>query len=434
MPRISKTARFYWFITLMTFLAGLSPVIFNLIVDPYEINDLVAMDMDKAKISEKAHYPLWKVAHYPAETSDVIILGDSRARALRDKYWHELGLTGAYNFAYGGATIYEIYDTFLYVKDNPNLKTLVVGIQLRSFDPDHKAGLNRVPEAIRLYENPLQYNANWFVSRIGMKNLKHHYPDHFKKMAALKPSLISSAMAEDVTGSGHDLITELLDPEVCANCLLPTDIKPTLHPGLIVRDPYHFSHGLGVWAPLWAYDTIDRDLPKKFARQVRKNAASDWQAFDFSDDLWDKLAEMSHWAAQNDVELIFVIPPTIVEMQGRIAEFGFGELNHDFRKRLLMLGTVVDFDFDSTLTRNLERFTDAYHFDYKASKMIVGEIALMISDDAEVIRTAQKRRKDVICPIRPQDISQRLSDGRTEVLEGRSCRIWQLDHKETSHE
>ena len=89
--------------------AGLAPTAFNAIVDPYELNDAFELDLNKQRISEKAHYPLWKFAHYPDDGADTVILGDSRARALRDKYWHELGLKGAYNFAYGGATIHEIY-------------------------------------------------------------------------------------------------------------------------------------------------------------------------------------------------------------------------------------------------------------------------------------------------------------------------------------
>lgn len=76
-----KRAGFYTLVTLVTFLIGLSPVAFNLIVDPYEMNGFESIDKTKEKISEKAHYPLWKVTDFPEQTSDIIILGDSRARA-----------------------------------------------------------------------------------------------------------------------------------------------------------------------------------------------------------------------------------------------------------------------------------------------------------------------------------------------------------------
>lgn len=134
--------------------------------------------------------------------------------------------------------------------------------------------------------------------------------------------------------------------------------------------------------------------------------------------------EISAWSKQNNVQLIFVIPPTIVEMQYRIFDFGYGELNHDFRRRLLKLGLVVDFDFDSPLTRDPGRFTDAYHSNYKVAKLIVGEIVQLVSTDKKIDAKARKRRKDIICPILKKDISNRTADEFMEVLEGKSCRFW----------
>lgn len=100
----TRTVRVYCAAITTAFVLGLAPVLLNFIVDPYEMNAVVELGLDKQKVSEKAHYPLWKVVHFPKDRADIIIMGDSRARALRDKYWHEVGLTGAYNFAYGGAT------------------------------------------------------------------------------------------------------------------------------------------------------------------------------------------------------------------------------------------------------------------------------------------------------------------------------------------
>lgn len=427
MPKFSKTAVFYSLIALVMFLAGLVPMVFNLVVDPYEMNKFVDMDLNKAKISEKAHYPLWKVIHYPEEMSDTIILGDSRARALKDKYWYELGVTGAYNFGYGGATLYEIYDTFHYVKNKGKLKTLIIGIQLRSFDPNHKGRMNRVPEAIRLTQNPLKYYTNWFVSTIGMKHIQKKYSQEFKWIARLKPSLVSSAHAAEVPK--EDPLQELLEPVICENCLLPENVPPQLHPSSAIASDYYFANDLGVWKTLWSQSNISRSLPKKFDHQVRKNAAATWRSFSFSEQFWSYLVEISLWCKQNNVTLVFVIPPTIVEMQTRTVEFGYGALNHSFRERLTKLATVVDFDFDSPLTRDLTRFTDAYHFNYKASKLIVGEITQLASDDEKTIALARKRRKDIICPLQPQDISNRVSDDIIEVLEGKSCRIWRLKNE-----
>ena len=429
MSKISNTARFYGFICIITFLFGILPIIFNFIIDPYEINKVVDIGIEKKKISEKAHYPLWKVAHYPEETSDVIILGDSRARSLRDKYWHQLGLTGAYNFAYGGATVYEIYDTFQIIKHNKNLKTLVIGIQLRSLDVNFKNGLNRVPEAIRLNENPLQYYSNWFVSKISYKNLQNKYKAEFKRLSDFKPSLFTPANAREIIIS-EAIINEgktlenLLEIEVCTNCILPEHIAPSTHPSFYENDTYYFADNLGIWKSLWTPIHIERELPIKFQKQVKRNAASDWRKFKFSEQFWSYLVEISTWCDQNYIKLIFIIPPTIVEMQNRVIDYGHGELDHDFRKRLTTLGLVIDFDFDNHLTRDLDRFTDAYHIDYKTAKLIVGEIAQLTNDNPDAILLAQKRRKDIICPITSSDILHIVSDNFTEVREGKACRIW----------
>lgn len=424
MVKPKATSRFYFVISVLMFAFGLGPLFLNVIVDPYEVGNLIKIDIEKEKISEKSHYPLWKMAHYPGEKSNLVILGDSRARALRDKYWHELGVEGAYNFAYGGATLHEVYDTFRYVRANKNLRTLVVGIQLRSFDLGHKGGMNRVPEAIRLSRYPLKYYSNWFISRIGVKLLDNSLDDRFKFSTGFSSSFIPEAHAAESPFADKTRLDELLLPERCANCILPQKVNATPYPVYSLTHTSRFQIQLGKWGELWRMSVTGRNLTGKFERQVLKNAASDWQSFEAAELFWSQLSEISIWCRQNNIDLIFFIPPTIIEMQHRIAEFGFGAERHNLRKRLVSLGTVVDFDFDSELTRNLANFTDAYHFNYKISKQIVGELALLASPSDDVLKLAEKRRKEVFCPVQNEDVSKRLSDDFMEVSEGRSCRIW----------
>lgn len=425
----ARTARFYCVVIACTFLLGLTPVLLNFIVDPYEMNNIVELGLEKQKVSEKAHYPLWKVAHFPKTPPDTIILGDSRARALRNKYWHEVGLTGAYNFAYGGATLHEIYDTFKYAKKQADLKTLIIGIQLRSFDPDHKNGLNRVPEALRLTDNPLEYYSNWFVSRIGIKNLERKYDVKLSQIADINLSFLTPAFADHLSKEQRAAIGIQQKHDDCFDCTIPSIVAPADQKSLAVQTDHYFSDDLGIWKDLWQPIYSDRDLPKKFAQQVKKNAKATWRAFRFSEVFWGYLVEISTWCRQNNVELVFVIPPTIVEMQNRIVEFGYGDLNHEFLSRLTDLGTVVDFDFDTPLTRDIERFTDAYHFNSKVARLIVGEIVLLISNDKETIKKARKRRKDIRCPISDDDTTAQITDGSMQVLTGHSCRIWRKNNE-----
>ena len=127
----------------------------------------------------------------------------------------------------------------------------------------------------------------------------------------------------------------------------------------------------------------------KFANQVKKNAKSDWASFQFSRDLWRRIEQIAYYSRIHDLNLVFVIPPTIVEMQQRIVDFGFGELNHDFREKLAQLAPVIDLDYPNIITANLESFTDAYHFNARISKQIVGEIVQVIHNDDKDLSKAR---------------------------------------------
>ena len=426
----SKAPRTYSIIASFTFIAGLAPFIFNLIVDPYEINPIVDLDIKKSKISEKAHYPLWKIIHYPAATTQIVVLGDSRARALKEKFWHQLGLTNTFNFAYGGATVHEVYDTFHHIKHSPNLQTLVVGIQLRSFDPNHKGGMNRVPEAIRLSSNPLDYYSNWFVSIISVKLLEKKYAEQLHALSEwnFSPITSASAKAKAVSSTDQHAYLELINEEICKNCELPSNTTASPYKVGAGRHAFHFGNGLGVWSPLWPSIASAQTLTGSFKTQVQKNARSDWEKFRFSENLWEYIVEISDWSEKNNVQLLFVIPPTIVEMQQRIVDFGFGELNHNFRMRLANLAPVLDFDFSSPMTSNVNNFTDAYHFNYLAAKQIIGEISLHVATNEVVRKKALKRRQQIICPLSSGETTTKINDENIEVLEGRSCRIWRKKH------
>ncbi|WP_282604567.1 hypothetical protein [Pelagibius sp. Alg239-R121] len=424
MTGIKARGRFYAIALGLAVTAGLSPALFNVIVDPYDMNAAVDLDLNKQKISEKAHYPLWKMARYPQEGAKTVILGDSRARALRNKYWNELGQVEVFNFAYGGATVHEIYDTFRYVKNDPKLRTLVVGIQLRSFDPDHKGGMNRVPEAIKLTGNAFDYYTSWFVAKVGWRHLNQRYAAQIQEAQSWTPRLVSPARATEFEAPGEVPLVRLLSPEACYGCRLPELDGPISLPAVSKGLNLGLGRGYGRWAAAWPALEITRELPSRFERQVRKNGRSDWKSFKFSEELWSRVAEMADWSAANGVRLIFVIPPTITEMQQRMTAYGHAELNHRFRTRLAALAPVVDFDFDNGLTRDLERFTDAYHFNSKAARNIVGELVQLVSEESEPVQKARKRRGELSCPVTAADTTHEISDGIVTMSEGGGCRIW----------
>ena len=409
----------------LIFILGLSPLLFNFVVDPYNMNKVFNLGINKEKISLKAHYPLWKILNYPSQTATTLIMGDSRALALKDKYWHQLKLINAYNFSYGGGTINEIVDTVNFIKNSPQLKTIFIGIQLRSFSPLFKKGMNRVPEAIEFANNPLQYYSNGFVTEISWRQIESGFKDQIDNITANSNfKLISSAYAEENFDFSKNSLSKLLDPAHCTNCILPKLIKSQPAPSITFIKTQAVV-GLGIWQELWPLIAMNRQLPKKFSNQIVKNAKSDWQSFTFSKKYWQGLVEISQWSKQHNIKLVFFIPPTIAEMQQQISNYGYGQLNQELRTDLARLATVVDFDFDSPLTRNVENFNDAYHFNFKIAKAIIGELIQLVSDNTTSVELSQKRRSGIRCPITKQDITKQLSHQGLRMIEGKSCRIWQ---------
>ncbi len=393
---------------------GIAPAALTYLVDPFEAFDGTQHSKPVQERAEKAHYPLWKFLHYKRD-AEIVVLGDSRARALRTKYWHEYGAAPTYNFAFGGGTIPEIYSTFLRIKDDPKLKTLVVGIQLRSFDETHKGGLNRVPEAVSTSKDSISYLKNWFVARKSWEFFKQQNPDLVKFTEMAAPQIFPPAAAANLTMTpGTAKLRRLLSPEVCLGCDLPEG-------GEVSYPDVRKGPNLGLGRGYRGSTDLNRELPKKFARQVTKNARSDWKAFRFSERYFSMIREIASWAdKRTDRNLIFVVPPTIPEMQNTISVYGLDELNLNFRRRLSELATVVDFDFENDTTRKLENFTDAYHFNSKLARRLVGEIMVVAGPNKQQAKKILKRRQGVICP---SSINDRDSE-KFLVLEGAGCRVW----------
>jgi hypothetical protein len=423
------------------FTAGAVPAALVFGVDPYEVFRSTDRTTKIQDIAEKAHYPLWKLAKYEKGKFDTIILGDSRARSLRDKYWHELGADKALNLAYGGGTVPEIYSTFKVIKDDPEVKNLVVGIQLRSFDEDHKDDMNRVPEAEYIVNNRLEYLKNWSIFKTSWNMMTEEEKETFENFNAFAKAFSIQAKADEFETSME------FDPrssEVDADCF-DCDLKSELN-RLTVSERYQIvkkhtsfnkDSNVAIKASLtkdnWSevshlYATSDKfaPLPKKMASQVTKNAKSDWADFEFSQRYWSYLVEISDWATANDKNLIFVIPPTIEDMQRTISIYGLERSRHEFQMELAKLGTVVDFDFSNELTKEIDNFSDAYHFNSKVARKIVGEITAFISVDPEVRKRANKRADLIRCSGEAKATNPAKIIDDVSLINMQNCRIWRV--------
>lgn len=380
-------------------------------------------------MAEKRHYPLWKLARYKKGQHGTVILGDSRSRSLRDKYWRELGVSNALNLAYGGGTIPEIYSTFNHIKNDPAVKNFVIGIQLRSFDENFKGGLDRVPEAIRILDNKLEYLKNWTIIKTAWDMFTVENQETLKTIKSLIPAFTSQANAASLCSSQM--------PNKCSNCILPKNLSPipirirTKGPNLGLGRGRGYVGVLGYistdhWQSvegLYELSSIGKNYTKKIARQIKKNGKSDWKKFKFSEEYWSHLVEISNWANKNNKTITFVIPPTVQGMQSTITQNSFAPLNHKLRIELAKLGTVFDFDFGNKITANGKNFRDAYHFNSKVARQIVGEVAMSINPPSKKI--ALKRRGKIRCTKKLENpkMSERLF-GPVNVSLFDYCRVW----------
>ena len=113
--------------------------------------------------------------------------------------------------------------------------------------------------------------------------------------------------------------------------------------------------------------------------------------------------------------------PTILEMQQSIQRFGLDRLDQRFRERLRTLAPVIDLDFPNKLTRDPRNFSDAYHFNSKVARSIVGEVMRVKGVSETQANLIAKKGPKLTCPkIGPSVVAERSSD----FLEGKSCRIW----------
>lgn len=432
----------YLYCLIFSLVIGMGPAVLVYQVDPYEIYRTTNRSTQLTDLAEKDHYPLWKLSKFVPNHFETIILGDSRARSLRDKYWHELGLDKSLNLAYGGGTIPEIYSTFLHVKDDPSLQTLVVGIQLRSFDEQHKGGMDRVPEAQHILTQEFEYLKNWSIAKTAWKLFEAEDHASFNQLDKITKQFSIEANAIELPFVQNYSMSKLLDPEICFSCDLPdnlaslpiakTDTTRRNYRGWGRDTRDHFGM-FGQWGEakwnlvshLYASGVTDETLPAKMDRQVKKNAGSDWVNFNFSQKYWTYLKEISNWAAHNNKQLVFVIPPTIEAMQRTISAYGHDQINHQFRTELAKLAIVIDLDFSSELTRDHNNFSDAYHFNSHAAKQIVGQIVVQISPQTPAEKLALKRQTSIQCPI-SNSTEKTQNIGKSITLKmGQNCRIWQ---------
>lgn len=130
------------------------------LVDPYNyfnISNLIDSNAKK-EISYKLNYCIWKSIEFKRQPNPNILLGDSRVAGINTDEIKKDAHASFYNFAYGGATLPEIIDTFWFADRQVKLKIVYIGIGFNFYNA--RVSRNRFIEAKDISNNLLYYFTN----------------------------------------------------------------------------------------------------------------------------------------------------------------------------------------------------------------------------------------------------------------------------------
>jgi hypothetical protein len=86
-----------------------------------------------------------------------------------------------------------------------------------------------------------------------------------------------------------------------------------------------------------------------------------YSKYKYPEYLRQRLLEVVTYCKAKQINIVFYIPPTHIDLQNKINEYGLMEYNQRFIKDLAKLGIVYDFDFPNSFTEDSKNFNDPFH-------------------------------------------------------------------------
>lgn len=96
--------------------------------------------------------------------------------------------------------------------------------------------------------------------------------------------------------------------------------------------------------------------------------------YSYPENYYNDLKEIANYCLEKNIQLVFIISPTHIDLQNKIHEFNLDEDYKRFKLDIVSLGDVYDFNYPNSITNNKDNFGDPFHHNDSISKIMVKEI------------------------------------------------------------
>ena len=278
-----------------------------------------------------------------------VILGDSRMANLDVDYIHELSGIEYAKLAWGGAQIGESIDMFWFAAEHCDLEQVIFGINFYTSKGTQTGSENRYDAIGR--SMPYAKNIFKFATNI------HYWLKTLADIKHLLTNPVYNAMGK------QDKIEIPEDPARLS----------------IIPDPEmgeKWRLNMEVYA-----DTIQEGMVE----------------YDFQPQTYAALQEVIDYCDDNDIDLIFVLPPVHEVIYERVIEVnGMQDDLREIKEFLIQRATVYDFEVRTWFTSDPDTFYDGFHLMLENKHLFARLLFTDTSECPEIVRRYIKNGTAVI--------------------------------------
>lgn len=108
--------------------------------------------------------------------------------------------------------------------------------------------------------------------------------------------------------------------------------------------------------------------------QLQTSASNFYRNYKYPKQYFKQLKEISNYCVNNKIKLVFFCPPTHLDLQLKVKEFGLVKEEQTFKKDIAALGVFYDFDYPNEITTNRDNFKDPFHYNDSIANLVIKEI------------------------------------------------------------